>query len=92
MVDLHRLCILCSVVAAGSLRAAADAMSLTPSAVSQHLTALQRETGLTLLEKAGRGVAPTVHGQRLAERGEEVLAAMARVDRLVRDLRVGHSG
>ena len=92
MVDIHRLRILCSVVAAGSLRAAADAMSLTPSAVSQHLTALQRETGLTLLEKAGRGVAPTVHGQRLAERGEEVLAAMARIDRLVRDLRVGHSG
>lgn len=92
MVDLHRLRILCSVVAAGSLRAAADALQLTPSAVSQHLTALQRETGLTLLEKAGRGVAPTEHGRRLAERGEEALASMARVDRLVRDLRVGHSG
>lgn len=91
MVDIHRLKILCSVVATGSLKATADALSFTPSAVSQHLTALQRETGLTLFERSGRGVVPTAHGRRLAEKGEEVLAAVTQVDQFIDDLRIGHT-
>lgn len=92
MVDIHRLRILCSVVATGSLKATADALSFTPSAVSQHLSALQRETGLTLFERSGRGVVPTAHGRRLAEKGEEALAAVTRVDQFIDDLRIGHTG
>ncbi|GAA4510332.1 LysR family transcriptional regulator [Brevibacterium yomogidense] len=92
MVDIHRLRILCSVVATGSLKATADALSFTPSAVSQHLSALQRETGLTLFERSGRGVVPTAHGRRLAEKGEEALAAVTRVDQFIDDLRIGRTG
>lgn len=92
MVDIHRLRVLCSVVATGSVRAAADALSFTPSAVSQHLTILQRETGLRLFEKSGRGIVPTAHGRRLADQGQEVLAALGRVDRFIDDLRIGHTG
>jgi DNA-binding transcriptional LysR family regulator len=59
MLDVHRLRIFRSVVASGSVAAAAANLGYTPSAVSQHVTALQRETGLTLLERAGRGVRPS---------------------------------
>lgn len=92
MVDVHRLRVLCSVVATGSVRAAADALSFTPSAVSQHLTILQRETGLRLFEKSGRGIVPTAHGRSLADRGQDALAALGRVDRFIDDLRIGHTG
>ncbi|MFE3618404.1 helix-turn-helix domain-containing protein, partial [Streptomyces anulatus] len=45
-----------SVVATGSVAAAASTLGYSPSAISQHLAALQRETGLQLLERVGRGV------------------------------------
>jgi len=92
MVEVHRLRVLCSVVATGSVKSAADALSLTPSAVSQHLTLLQRETGLRLVEKSGRGIVPTAHGRVLADQGQEALAALVRVDRFIDDLRIGHTG
>ena len=59
MLDVQRLRVFRAVVASGSVQAAADHLGYTPSAVSQQLTALQRETGLVLFEKAGRGIAPT---------------------------------
>ena len=49
---------LCEVGARGSFSAAADAMGLTQSAVSQHLAALERAAGLPLVE---RGTRPTSH-------------------------------
>ena len=45
MLDVHRLRVFRSVVASGSIQAAASNLGYTPSAVSQHVTALQRETG-----------------------------------------------
>ena len=41
------------VVGSGSVQAAADNLGLTSSAVSQHLAALQKETGLTLFHRVG---------------------------------------
>lgn len=60
----------------GSVTAVADALWITPSAVSQHLSALEREVGVALAERAGRGVKPTDAGRRLALDAERVLAAL----------------
>lgn len=60
--------------------------------MSQHLTILQRETGLRLFEKSGRGIVPTAHGRSLADQGQEALAAITRVDRFIDDLSIGHTG
>ncbi|WP_019813408.1 LysR family transcriptional regulator [Saccharomonospora saliphila] len=92
MVDVAKLRVLRAVVAKGSLRAAADALDYTPSAVSQQLAALQRETGLRLFDRAGRGVEPTVAGRALAAESESLFGELARMDGLVRDLRAGRTG
>ena len=64
-VDLRRLTVLRELQRRGSLARAAAALHLTPSAVSQQLAALARETGVPLTEKDGRGVRLT--GQVEAE-------------------------
>ena len=78
MLDPHRLRVFRSVVASGS--------------VSQHVAALQRETGLTLLDRAGRGIAPTEAALALVERTDEVMSRWGELDQAVADLREGRSG
>lgn len=92
MLDIHRLRIFRSVVASGSVQAAATHLGYTPSAVSQHINQLQRETGLTLFEKAGRGISPTPTGRLLAEHSDDAMGALSRLDDVVTDLRQGRTG
>jgi len=92
MLDVHRLRVFRSVVASGSVAAAAANLGYTPSAVSQHVAALQRETGLQLLARHGRGVRPTAAGQALAAQADGLLAQLGEVETFVADLRSGRSG
>jgi DNA-binding transcriptional LysR family regulator len=92
MLDVHRLRVFRSVVASGSVQAAAANLGYTPSAVSQHLTALQRETGLKLLVRAGRGIRPTAAGNALAAHADGVLARIGEAETFVADLRAGRAG
>ncbi|MBE1875593.1 LysR family transcriptional regulator [Myceligenerans pegani] len=92
MLDVHRLRVFRSVVASGSVAAAAANLGYTSSAVSQHLAALQRETGLTLLVKAGRGLRPTAAGLTLAKEADGVLERLGAAETLVSDLREGRTG
>jgi DNA-binding transcriptional LysR family regulator len=59
----------------GTLGAVAVALGYTPSAVSQQLAVLEREAGMRLLEKAGRGVQLTDAGRLLAQHAGVLLAA-----------------
>ncbi len=90
--DVGRLRVLRAVVAKGSIRAAAAALDYTPSAVSQQLAALQRETGLRLIDRVGRGVEPTAAGRALAAESEALFQELSRLDGLTRDLREGRTG
>ena len=92
MLDLHRLRVLRAVAAAGSVNRAAAGLGYSPSAISQHLTALQRETGLVLVERQGRGIALTSAGRTLADEAGRVLASMGDIDSLVAQLRSGRTG
>ena len=92
MLDVHRLRIFRSVVASGSVQAAAANLGYTPSAVSQHLTALQRETGLALFARAGRGMRPTAAGHALAAETDRLLARVGEAESLIADLRAGRTG
>jgi DNA-binding transcriptional LysR family regulator len=51
MLDVQRLRVLRSVVASGSIQAAARHLGFTPSAVSQQVATHQKETGLVLIER-----------------------------------------
>ena len=92
MLDLHRLRVFRTVVATGSVTGAATSLGYTSSAVSQQLSALQRETGLVLLERRGRGIAPTAAGTVFAEQLDGIFERLAHVDGVVGDLRAGRTG
>lgn len=92
MLDPHRLRVFRAVVSSGSVQAAADNLGLTSSAVSQHLSALARETGLVLFQRQGRGITPTPAGLGLAAQSEEAMSQWGRLDSVVTDLREGRSG
>src|SRR6185503_3652634 len=76
MLDVHRLRVFRSVVASGSINAAAANLGYTASAVSQHVAALQRETGLALVSRIGRGIQPTSAGLALAAQIDGLLSRL----------------
>ncbi|NDL55898.1 LysR family transcriptional regulator [Phytoactinopolyspora mesophila] len=92
MLDVSRLRLLRTVVATGSIRASASTLGYTPSAISQQLGLLQRETGLRLLERVGRGIEPTAAGRTLAAEAGSLFEALSRVEGVVEDLRAGRMG
>src|ERR1700689_3848212 len=73
MIDLVALDSLRAVGSNASVVGAADALGFTPSAVSQQVKRLERQTGVPLLERVGRGVMLTRHGRHLIERGTLLL-------------------
>ncbi len=80
MLDLHRLRILREVAQRGTITAAAKALWLTPPSVSHHMTALEQETGVKLLERVGRRVRLTPAAERLVKSSDSVFAAMERAE------------
>ncbi|MFC0673639.1 LysR family transcriptional regulator [Brachybacterium hainanense] len=92
MLDPLKLRVLRSVVETGSVRASAEALGYTPSAVSQHLSALRRDTGLELVERSGRGIVVTPAGRTLAAEAGTVLDALDALERTARGLREGRTG
>ncbi len=70
---IERLRLLLAVSAHGTIAGAAEDVGYTPSAVSQQLSALERELGTTLLERSNRGVSLTPAGARLSERASVIL-------------------
>ena len=90
--DVHRLRVLRAVIAAGSINGAAASLGYTPSAISQHLTTLQKETGLTLLRRSGRGIEPTMAARAIAAESARIFEDLAGLDSLVTDLRAGREG
>jgi DNA-binding transcriptional LysR family regulator len=84
VLDLRRLRLLHELRERGTIAAVADALRFTPSAVSQQLAVLEREAGVPLLERAGRGVRLTDaalvlvrHAEELLERADRAEAALA---------------
>jgi DNA-binding transcriptional LysR family regulator len=82
MLDLRRLRLLRELKHRGTIAAVADALQFTPSAVSQQLAVLEREAGVTLLDRAGRGVRLTDAALVLVEHADALLerAALAEAD------------
>jgi DNA-binding transcriptional LysR family regulator len=82
VLDLHRLRLLRELKHRGTLAAVAEALAYTPSAISQQLSVLETEAGVTLLERAGRRVRLTPAAERLVEHTEAILERLeqARAD------------
>src|SRR3954471_9808605 len=80
MLELRRLRLLRELHQRGTIAAVADALQFTPSAVSQQLGPLEREAGVPLLERAGRGVRLTDQGLVLVEHADALLERAARAE------------
>jgi DNA-binding transcriptional LysR family regulator len=76
MIDLGRLRALHAVASYGTVLAAGEALHCTPSAISQQLAKLERETGAVLVEKDGRRLRLTDAGRVLADHAERVLTSV----------------
>ena len=76
MLDVTRLRVLVAVERYGSVTAAARALNYAQPSVSHHLARLEAETGIKLIERAGRGIALTAAGRLLAERAAEVIGRL----------------
>lgn len=76
MLNVTRLRVLRELARRGSLAAAAEGLWLTPSGVSQHIAALERETQVKLIQRSGRGVRLTAAGRLLAAQSETIFAAL----------------
>jgi len=82
MLELRRLRLLRELNKRGTIAAVADALRFTPSAVSQQLALLEREAGVPLLERAGRGVRLTDAALVLVDHADALLehAELAEAD------------
>ncbi len=78
MIDPRRLPVLRALADHGTVTAAGKALHLTPSAVSQQLTALEAETGQELLRRRGRRVSLTAAGELLVGHANAVAAELER--------------
>jgi len=80
MLDLRRLRLLRELARRGTITAVAEALSYSPSAVSQQLAALEKEAGVRLLEPAGRRVRLTPQGDLLVAHTQVLLEEMERAE------------
>ncbi|GAA3473013.1 MULTISPECIES: LysR family transcriptional regulator [Nonomuraea] len=73
MLDLRRLILICEFSRRGSIAGVAESLGYSPSAVSQQLAALERETGTALLDRTARSAELTDAGRRLVAHAERIL-------------------
>lgn len=92
MLDVRRLRLLRELALRGTIAAVADALSFSPSAVSQQLAVLEREAGVPLLERTGRRVRLTPAGHNLAIHAEAVLQRLEQAASELVDARHGLAG
>lgn len=71
----------------GSIKAAADSLGYTPSAISQLISALEKELGLTLLKRSQKGVSLTAEGEALVPLVRSYLASENEVYRFASELK-----
>ena len=74
-----------AVINGGSVTAAAEELVVTQPAISAAVTALSREVGVTLFERAGRGVRPTPAGREFAAYAADVIGLLEQGRHAARD-------
>jgi DNA-binding transcriptional LysR family regulator len=80
MLELRRLRLLRELERRGTIAAVAEALHFSPSGVSQQLSQLESEVGVTLLERVGRGVRLTDAARRLVEHTDAALRVLEQAE------------
>ncbi|MFJ4184488.1 LysR family transcriptional regulator [Kitasatospora sp. NPDC089509] len=77
MLNSARLLVLLEIARRGTIVAAAQALHLSPSAVSHQLARLEQELGVALVERGPQSLRLTPAGHRLAEHAQAITDLMA---------------
>jgi LysR family transcriptional regulator, low CO2-responsive transcriptional regulator len=72
--NLKQLEVFLAVVESGSFSKGAEASFITQSTVSQHISALERELGMRLLDRTAKGAVPTEGGKIILNHARRILA------------------
>jgi len=92
MLNVTRLRLLRELASCKTIAATAEASFMSPSAVSQQLATLERETNLELLKKEGRTVVLTDAALKLVKDSDEIFAAMERTEAQIALMSEGTGG
>ena len=92
MLNPQRLAVLRELAERGSFTAAADALSYTQSAVSQQISALERDVGATLVERDRKRVRLTEAGEILLVHAEAILGRIEHAERELEAYREARAG
>ena len=76
LIDIRQLRAFQLLARTGSFTIAAKQMFVTQSAVSHSIKALEKSLGCSLLDRAGKSVALTVHGETLLRRVDTIISEM----------------
>lgn len=90
--DLPQLGVLACVARHGSMTAAAEELSYTPSAISQQIRKLEAEIGSPVLERHARGVTLTESGRLIVARSEAIEAQLRGLRNDLEDLAGARTG
>ncbi|MBT0669162.1 LysR family transcriptional regulator [Novosphingobium profundi] len=101
-ITFRQLEVFVRVAEAGSFRAAAEQLSITPVSVSEHVRALEWQLGCTLFERRRGSASPLTHmGERVFRQARSILSSTVDmlatfdrvpIDRLRRRIRIGAHG
>lgn len=89
MLNLNRLRMLSELARLGTLAKVAESLAYSPSAISQQLGVLEKETGVQLLETVGRGVKLTPAALVLVAHTDAVLARLEEAESELASFRGG---
>src|SRR6185369_13628630 len=89
---LEDLRVFVSVCEARTLTSVARALGCTQPAVAQHVSRLEREIGVPLLDRGPRGVTPTPAGQMLYQASSAGLGGLSLALQEIERLRLGRGG
>jgi DNA-binding transcriptional LysR family regulator len=82
--NLKQLEVFLAVVENGSFSRAAEATFITQSTVSQHISSLEKELDLKLLDRTGKAVLPTAGGKILLQYAREIVSQTREIPRAIR--------
>jgi DNA-binding transcriptional LysR family regulator len=85
--NLKQLEVFVAVAETGSFSKGADISCITQSTVSQHISALEHQLGLRLLDRTGKGAFPTPAGKKLLKLARQVLADVERIHQELRQFK-----
>lgn len=87
MVEIQSLSVFNELVRCGSIRQAADALNVSPTAIARQLDKLEYLFGADLVERNPRGIRLTAAGEVLAERSLSIARELSEVEQIIDDLR-----